>query len=190
MKNGQKWLNIEFAGKCQKNGVGIAWSIFLLTDNIATAPNDNIFVSKSRDGAKRLPMSRHKWWKMAINGIFSYFWPFFPIRAWLWATPLSHFRFLWLKCYQWVLFQWNLWRDSYSLPLPPHFPTICQKIKFLAIVPICACIWATPWPHLCFYWQKCYHWVLLQWYLHFCNDIYIFVWVVCTMIQNKVILRH
>ena len=61
VKNGQKWPNIEFLGKCQKNGVGIAWSIFLFTDIIATAPSDNIFVSKSRDGAKRLPMSRHKW---------------------------------------------------------------------------------------------------------------------------------
>ena len=42
-------------------------------------------------------------------------------------------------------------------------------------------------PHLCLHMgnpltpsllflTKCYHWVLLQWYLHFCNDIYIFVW--------------
>ena len=30
---------------------------------------------------------------------------------------------------------------------------------------ICACLWATPWPHLRFYWQKYYQWVLLQWYL-------------------------
>ena len=30
---------------------------------------------------------------------------------------------------------------------------------------ICACSLATPWSQLCFYWQKCYHQVLMQWYL-------------------------
>ena len=30
---------------------------------------------------------------------------------------------------------------------------------------ICAYSWATPLPHLCLYWQKSYHWMLLQWYL-------------------------
>ena len=36
---------------------------------------------------------------------------------------------------------------------------------FWPFCPICACSWVTPQSHLRFYWQKCYHWVLLQWYL-------------------------
>ena len=38
VKNGQKWLKIEFSGKWQDNGVVIAWNSFLSADIIATAP--------------------------------------------------------------------------------------------------------------------------------------------------------
>ena len=31
--------------------------------------------------------------------------------------------------------------------------------------PFCACLWATPWPHIHFYWQKCNHRVLWKWCL-------------------------
>ena len=153
--------------------------------------------------------------------MFGHFWPFFTICACLWATPWTHLRFYWQKCYHWVRLQWNLRRESYSRLLPPFFGANCRKIQFQAIfghfqhfmdnflIPppllstgfyhwvllqwylqresysrllplfswkfhfwpfwpfftICSCLWATPWPHLRFYWQKCYHWVLLQWYL-------------------------
>ena len=46
----------------------------------------------------------------------------------------------------------------YHLILPP-FP---WKFSFWPFLAICAYFWATPWPHFRFYWQKYYHWVLLQ----------------------------
>ena len=39
----------------------------LSIDFIVTELNDNIFVSESRGGVKGLPISRHKWSKMAKN---------------------------------------------------------------------------------------------------------------------------
>ena len=50
VKNGQK---NEFSGKWRENGVVTAWSSFLFTDIISTAPSKNFFVHTSRDGAKR-----------------------------------------------------------------------------------------------------------------------------------------
>ena len=50
VKNGQK---NEFSGKWRENRVVTAWSSFLFTDIISTAPNKNLFVNTSRDGAKR-----------------------------------------------------------------------------------------------------------------------------------------
>ena len=171
-----------------------------------------------------------KWPKTAQNEIFSHFWPFFTIWACSEATHWSHLYFYWIRCYHWVLFQWILWRVSYFGPLPPHFPTICVKIEFLAIfvhfslfvptygwplyhistfidksvitgcccnniyreratqgylsphVPticlkmkffghfwpffiMCACFLPFSLLRICLYWQKGFHWVLLQWYL-------------------------
>ena len=60
VKNGQKWLKIEFSGKWQENLVVIAWSSFLSIDIITTAPFDNSFVNKSGGGIMGLPMSGHK----------------------------------------------------------------------------------------------------------------------------------
>ena len=68
--NGEKWPKcpkIQFSGKRRENGVVIAWSSFFFTDIIATAPSEKIFDNTSRDGANRLPKSRHKWRKMAKN---------------------------------------------------------------------------------------------------------------------------
>ena len=68
VKNDRK---LKLSGKWKKNGaacgVVIAWSSFLFTDIIATAPSDNIFVNKGGDRVKRLPISRHKKGKMAKN---------------------------------------------------------------------------------------------------------------------------
>ena len=47
----------------------------------------------------------------------------------------------------------------------PIFPSFAWKFNIWPFCPICACSWATPWPHLCFYWQRGYHLVLLQLYL-------------------------
>ena len=46
-----------------------------------------------------------------------------------------------------------------------HLPPFAWKINFWPFTPICACLWATPWPYLHSYWQKCYHWMLLQYYI-------------------------
>ena len=48
----------------------IARSSSFSVDIIATAPSDNIFVNKSGDGVKGLPLCRHKWGKMEKNSIF------------------------------------------------------------------------------------------------------------------------
>ena len=61
--NGEKWSKwpkMEFSGKLWENGVVIAWSSFLFTDIIATAPSDNIFVNKGGGRVKRLLISRHR----------------------------------------------------------------------------------------------------------------------------------
>ena len=50
VKNGQK---NEFSGKWRENGVVTAWSSFLFTDIISTAPSKIFFVNTSRDGPKR-----------------------------------------------------------------------------------------------------------------------------------------
>ena len=71
----------------------IAWSSFLFTDIIATAPRDNIFVHKGRDEAKGLPISRHQKCKMALSfifGLFSHFSPFVPAH-WQPLDPDSAF---------------------------------------------------------------------------------------------------
>ena len=47
----------------------------------------------------------------------------------------------------------------------PIFPTVAWEFNFWPFFTICNCSWATPWSHLCFYWQNYYHWVLFQWYL-------------------------
>ena len=65
--------------------------------------------------------------------MFGHFWPFFTICACLWATPWTHLRFYWQKCYHWVRLQWNLRRESYSRLLPPHFPIIPLIFHFFAI---------------------------------------------------------
>ena len=52
----------------------------------------------------------------------------------------------------------------YHLIFPP-FSWIFHVWPFFAFFTICAYLWATPWTHLPFYWQKCYHWVRLQWNL-------------------------
>ena len=46
-----------------------------------------------------------------------------------------------------------------------HFPEYSMFGHFWPFFTICACLWATPWTHLRFYWQICYHWVRLQWSL-------------------------
>ena len=65
VKNDQKWPKIEISGEWWEDGAAIAWKSFLFVDFIATAPSVNIFVNKNGDVIKRLPMSRHKWRKMA-----------------------------------------------------------------------------------------------------------------------------
>ena len=50
----------------------------------------------------------------------------------------------------------------------PIFLLFAWKLNFWifsAIFSLWAFFWATPWPHIHFNWQKCYHWVMLQWYL-------------------------
>ena len=54
VKNGQKWLKIEFSGKLQENRVVIAWSSFLSIDAITIAPFDNSFINISGGGIKGL----------------------------------------------------------------------------------------------------------------------------------------
>ena len=60
----------------------IARSSFPFRDILATAPNDTIFINKSKDVVKRLPISRqkHKKWpkrpKMEYLPIFDHFSPF------------------------------------------------------------------------------------------------------------------
>ena len=55
--------------------------------------------------------------------------------------------------------------QAVSTPLSCHLPPFAWKFNFLPFTPICAFFWVTPWPYLHFYWQKCYHWMLLQWYI-------------------------
>ena len=78
------------------------------------------------------PFSRH----LPEYSIFGHFWPFFTICACLWATPWTHLRFYWQKCYHWVRLQWNLRRESYSRLLLLNCSTIFLKIPFLAILTI------------------------------------------------------
>ena len=42
-----------------------------------------------------------------------------------------------------------------STPLSPHLSPFAWEFNFWPFTPTCACLWATPWPHLHFYWQKC-----------------------------------
>ena len=101
-------------------------------------------------------MSRHKWWKngqklpkmamitvkrkllQAITTPFSQFawkfnfWPFFTSCAFSWVTPWSHLHFYWNTFIARCCCN-DQQRESYSRPLPPHFPAICLKIQFLAI---------------------------------------------------------
>ena len=55
--------------------------------------------------------------------------------------------------------------QAITTPFSHHSPDISIFGHFWPFFTICAYLWATPWPHLCFYRQTCYHWVLLQWYL-------------------------
>ena len=52
-----------------------------------------------------------------------------------------------------------------STPLSRHLPPFAWKFNFWPFTPICACLRATLWPHLHFYWQKCYYWMILQQYI-------------------------
>ena len=36
----------------------------------------------------------------------------------------------------------------------PIFPTVAWEFNFWPFFTICNCSWATPWSHLCFYWQN------------------------------------
>ena len=63
--NGQKLTFQANGGRGQDNGVETAWNSFPFVYIIATASSDNIFVKKSGGGVKGLPISRHKWGKMA-----------------------------------------------------------------------------------------------------------------------------
>ena len=66
-----------------------------------------------------------------------------------------------------MLSQWYLQTASYIRLLSPHFPTICIKPNFqpfLAIFHHMCLLMSNPFT-LCYFWQKCYQWVMLQWYL-------------------------
>ena len=110
------------------------------------------------------PLSRHLLpfaWKFN-------FWPFTPICACLRATPWSHLRFYWQNYYHWVPSQWYLRKRATPGYYNPIFlPYASNSIfgHFWPFFTICVCSWVTPWSHPCFNWQKCYHWVLLQWNL-------------------------
>ena len=49
-----------------------------------------------------------------------------------------------------------------STPLSPHLLPFAWEFNFWPFTPTCACLCGTPWPHLHFYWQKCYYLMLLQ----------------------------
>ena len=58
----------------------IAWSSFLYTDIVATAPSDNSYVNESGGGFKgvaheqaQMAKNGQKWPKMTKNSIFGYF---------------------------------------------------------------------------------------------------------------------
>ena len=68
VKNGPKYLEIEFSGKWWENWVRVVKSCSLFTDIIATALSENMFVNTSRVGANSLLRSRQKWYKIAKNG--------------------------------------------------------------------------------------------------------------------------
>ena len=55
--------------------------------------------------------------------------------------------------------------QAITTPFSRHLPEYSIFGHFWPFFTICACLWATLWTHLRFYWQKCYHWVRLQWNL-------------------------
>ena len=81
-KNDQK-----FSGKCQENGVVIAWSNFRIIDIIASAPSDNIFCKWKQRWGKEVAHSQAKTVKngqkrpkMKYLAIFDHFSPFEPAQ--------------------------------------------------------------------------------------------------------------
>ena len=163
--NGSK---IKFSCKWRKDEVVIACSHILTLTITVTALSDNFFVNKIKGGVKGWPMSRHKWGKMAKKRIYrlmagsGHFALFVPVHGQP-LDPTSAFidKNVITRC---------CCSDSYrNKAIPgyyhPIFPPFAWRFNFLPFCLICACSWATPWPQLCFYWQKCYHWELLQWYL-------------------------
>ena len=131
--NGEKWPKIEFSGKCWENGVEIARSSFLFRDIIATAPNDTIFINKSKDVVKRLPISRQKRkkWpkrpKMEYLPIFDHFSPFVPAHAWP-LDPTS--TFVHLNDTTWCFFNEIYGEKAFPGYYHPIFPPFAWKFNF------------------------------------------------------------
>ena len=161
--NWAKWPKIEFWCNWREYETIIVWSRFLFVAITARALSDNFFVKKIKGGVKGSPMSRHKWGKMAKNRIFrlmgktsilGHLSPFVPAHGQP-LDPTSAFidkNFI-TRCCCNCSYRKKATPGHYH----PIFPSFAWKFNFWPFRPICACSWATPWPHLWFYWQKCYH---------------------------------
>ena len=78
-------------------------------------------------------------------------------------------------------------------PFSCHLPENSIFFCFWQFYTICAYSRATPSSHFHFYWQNCYHWVLLQWYLQ--RDSYyrllpLHFPAICLKIELLVIFGH
>ena len=83
--------------------------------------------------------------------------------------------------------------QAITTPFSRYLPENWIFAHFLLFLTICACSWVTPRSHLRTYWQKYYHWVLLQW--NFQNESYSkLLWIhfpsICLKIQFLVIFGH
>ena len=166
--NGQKWNFQVNGGRWWNNGVETAWNSFFSVCIIAIASSNNIFVNKSGGGVKA---------QMGVNGqklgpptpaicLKIQFLAIYPYLRLLMGYPLTPpplllTKMLLLDAIAIIHTEKKLFQ-AVSTPLSRHLLPFAWKFHFWPFTPICACIWATPWPHLHFYWQKCYYLKLYQ----------------------------
>ena len=103
-------------------------------------------------------------WKFQFLVIFDHFSPFVPAHGWP-LNPTSAFidkNVITGSCSNEIYGKKAT--PGYFNPIFSSFAWKLNFLTFLAIFhyTICAYSWATPWSHLCFYWQKYYHWVPLE----------------------------
>ena len=175
--NGEKWSNIAkyfILGRFWPFFTVFAWEwatslphlCFYFTKNVITGCwcND-IYNAKVTPGYYHsifLTFAR----KLNFWSFLAIFSPFVPTYGW----PLYHISTFIDKSVITGCCCNNIYRERATQGyLSPHVPTICLKIKFFGhfwpFFIMCACFLPFSLLRICLYWQKSFHWVLLQWYL-------------------------